>query len=425
MKLGGLTTSVGASLAGDRLMGRILPDSIREARTKKVIEKNAARMVRTMGELKGAAMKLGQILSMAPLQEEMMPEELRDALSVLQRSAPPMSWQMITEQIERAFDQPVEALFRFFDPEPLAAASIGQVHRAELFDGRVVAVKVQYPGVAETLESDLKNISTMAQMGRPFASAKSIEDVLEEIRQVLRQESDYLVEAASLRTFQSVTAERSDVKVPAPIMELTRETVLTMEFMEGEKLDRWLMQREPALRNDAAKRFIELIVWLFHDEQLLHADPHPGNFLVDAEGRFVMLDFGAIRRYEAQFTDGVLKVLVAVWKNEGARLPALFEALGFGEGTVKIDAQVLEDWTRLVCAPFFVSGPFNFGTWSPHSESQRFMLRHPKLMVLTPPPEMVYYGRTCLGLWGLLQRLSIEADVSEMAKRMAKERGLF
>ncbi|MDF1563160.1 MAG: AarF/ABC1/UbiB kinase family protein [Deltaproteobacteria bacterium] len=425
MKLGGLTTSVGASLVGDRLVGRILPDSVREARTKKMIEKNAAKMVRTMGELKGAAMKLGQILSMAPLQEEHIPEELRDALAVLQRSAPPMGWKMVCDQIEEAFDQPVESLYRFFDPAPLASASIGQVHRAELFDGTPVAVKVQYPGVEQTLVADLKNIATMAQMGRPFASARSIDEVLEEIREVLAQESDYRVEADNLRAFHEALAGRDDVRVPRPVGELTRKTVLTMELMEGRKLDHWLLERAPEKRSEVVRHFIDLVAWLFYEKQLLHADPHPGNYLIDAEGKLVILDFGAVRTYDPAFTDDLLRLLVTVWEGRVDELPALFARLGFGEGKVTVSGEVLDEWLKLVVAPLFHEGPFAFGKWNPHNDTNRFMLRHPSLIGLTPPREMIFYGRTAIGIWGLMQRLDITIDVKQLSREIIARRGLL
>ncbi len=422
MKLGGLTTSVGASLVGDRLMGKVLSRTSREARTRRTIEKNAARMVRTMGELKGAAMKLGQILSMAPLQEEHIPTELRDALSVLQRSAPPMGWSLVCQQIEAAFDRPVEALFRYFDPEPMAAASIGQVHRAQCFDGTEVAVKVQYPGVREGLDADLKNIAVMAQVGRPFASGRSIDEVLGEIREVLEEESDYLAEARNLEIFAEALAERDDVCVPRPIPELTRPTVLTMERMAGEKLDTWLLSLAPERRSEEVAHFIERISWLFHDKHLLHADPHPGNYLVDADERLVILDCGAVRRYEATFTDDLLRVLIAADQGPVHDLPELFARLGFSEGQVRTDGEVLQAWIRLICAPLFHEGPFDFGTWSPHGDTQRFLLRHPSLITLTPPREMVFYGRTSLGVWGLLQRMAVKVDVRRIALEIIDRR---
>ncbi len=425
-KLGSLTTTVGASMVGDRLLGKVLPQAGREARTRKALEKNAARIVKTMGEMKGAAMKLGQMLSSGPIDASHIPDEVKDALAVLQREAPPMPWEMVARQVEDAFDQPIHEVFKYFEPEPLAAASIGQVHKAVTFDDQVVAVKIQYPGVNATLDSDLKNLGTLMNLGRGVADKQVLDDYLAEIRDAILAESDYVAEAENLERFGRIFAARDDVVIPQPVNALTRPTVLTMSYIEGEKLDTWLLAQPEDVRSELTVRFVRLFAWMFHEQQLLHADPHPGNFLIDGEGRFVLLDFGCVRTFSPAFTDAFLEILVALWEDRPDRLPALFEDMGSGGGKpVTIDAEVLEGWLRLVLAPFLVDGEFDFGTWQPQAEIHRYFRSHLSLMKLTPPKEALFYFRVCGGAWGLLQRMGVVSDFRAYAEETALRRGIL
>jgi len=427
IKLSSLTTSVGASMVGDKLIGRVLPKDQREKRTRRALEKNAARVVKTMGEMKGAAMKLGQMLSSAPIEDEHLPPEVKDALAVLQREAPPMPWSMVVSQIEAAFDRPISDVYRYFDPEPLAAASIGQVHRAETFDGRKVAVKVQYPGVRETLDADLKNLSSLMQLARGVADRERVEAYAAEVREVIFAESDYVAEARNLERFRELFAVRDDVRVPRPIHDLTRQTVLTMEYIEGRKLDTWLLERPQAERTEITVRFVRLFAWMFHDLQVLHADPHPGNFLVDDEGRFVLLDFGCVREFDAAFTDGFLEILAAMWEGRADKLPSIFEDMGFGSGSggVNVEPEVLEGWLRIVALPFMAEGEFDFGSWNPRPAVRRYFRTHLSLLKLTPPSEAIFFFRVCGGAWGILQRMGVADDFRTHAMETAVRRGVL
>lgn len=426
LKLGGLTTKVGVSVMGDRIIGRLLSEEGRKKRTKKNLERNAARVVKTMGEMKGAAMKLGQMLSVAPLDEEQLPTEVKDALAVLQRSAPPMKWSMVVRQIEQAFDRPVSEVYRFFDDKPLAAASIGQVHRAETFDGRIVAVKVQYPDVTETLDSDMKNLASMIQVGRAVAEKERLDAYMKEVREVILAESDYRLEAKNLQKYHDLLKTRDDVRVPQPLADLTRKTVLTMEYIEGEKLDEWLLAQTEEVRDRKALDFIELFAWMFHDLQALHADPHPGNFLIDPDGRFVLLDWGAAREFTPMFTDGFLELLIAMWDEKYEKLPSIYEDLGFGseERGVTVKPEVLRGWLELVAAPFFTDH-FDWGTWFPHAEVRKYLLSHMEMMKLTPPAQGIFYFRVAGGCWGFLQRMGVKGNFQHFALETAKRRGLL
>ncbi|RMG16244.1 MAG: AarF/ABC1/UbiB kinase family protein [Deltaproteobacteria bacterium] len=423
LKLGGLGTSVGASVVGDKLLRPLLSEEKRAQRSRRMLERNAERIVQTMGELKGAAMKLGQMLSTAPIDEARLPPELRQAFELLQREAPPMGWETVAAQIEAAFDRPITEMYRFFEPEPVAAASIGQVHRAQLFDGRQVAVKVQYPGVRESLDDDLGNLATLAQLTKAFVDRERVDAIIEEVRETLLAESDYEAEARNLDAFAKLFAERSDIRIPAPVHSHTRTTVLTMEYVEGEKLDTYIEGLEEPKRTKVAASFIELFAWMFHIKHVLHADPHPGNFLVDEAGRFVLLDFGCVKRFDPAFTDGFLELLVCLYNEDYDRLPLVYEDLGFGSGAVTVPGPVIGGWLEIALAPLLHRGPFDWGRWDPKTEMNRYLMRHPALLKLVPPEEAVFYFRVCGAAWGFLKRLKIVHDFRRSSEAIARARG--
>lgn len=424
LKLGSLSGVVGASMVGEKLAGVVRSGASKDEALRRVMEKNAARIVRTMGDMKGAAMKLGQMMSNAPVDKSRLPPEVQEALSVLQRQAPPMGWELVASQVEKAFDRPISDVFKFFEPEPMAAASIGQVHAATLFDDTRVAVKVQYPGVVESLDADLKNLSTLMQLGKAFVDRGRIDEYAAEVRAVILAESDYEAEGRNLARFAELLAPWTEIRVPRVYPELTRRTVLTMEFVEGEKLDVWLKAQPKAERDRLALRFAELFVRMFQELHALHVDPHPGNFLMGTDGRFVLLDFGAVKTFEPAFTDGFIEILVAMWQGRYEKLPSLYEDIGFGtEDGVDIPPEVLKGWLEIITEPFLTDGEFDFGTWAPQQRMQRHMLTHPEMRRLLPPKDAIFYGRVLGGIWGLLQRLEVKGNVRELAEATARRRG--
>ena len=412
-------------MMGEKLAGVVRSRASRDERLKHVMEKNAARIVRTMGDMKGAAMKLGQMLSNAPIDRTRLPAEVQEALAVLQRQAPPMDWEMVSAQVEAAFDRPITDVFKYFDPEPMAAASIGQVHRAVLFDGQQVVVKVQYPGVVESLDADLKNLAALMQLGKAFVDGRRIDGYVGEIREVILAESDYEAEARNLERFSALLAPWKEIRVPRPFPELTRRTVLTMEYVEGEKLDVWLKEQPKDMRDRLALRFAELFVRMFQELHVLHADPHPGNFLMGTDGRFVLLDFGAVKTFDPAFTDGFIDILAAMWQGRYDRLPSLYEDIGFGSDArgVDIAPDVLRGWLEIITEPFLTEGEFDFGAWAPQAAMQRHMLAHPEMRKLVPPKEAIFDGRVLGGMWGLLQRLEVRGNVRKLAEDTARRRG--
>lgn len=425
-KLGAMGARVTASSLMSKVGNKLLPGDAekKDEAFKAAMEKNAARAVEALGQLKGASMKIGQLLSADP---EMIPDEFSSVLSSLQRDAPPMTYVTVKKQIEDALDRPLETVFEYFDPEPIGAASLGQVHRARLENGRDVAVKVQYPGVAESFESDLKTLKSLMLYARTVIEKDKLDAYLAEIRQILLDELDYRNEAQNLLRFQDILAERERVTCPEPVLEWSRETVLVMEFMEGDKLDDALAKMAPgAERDEVLLRWVSLFSWMFHEKHELHADPHPGNFLLTDDGELVLLDFGCVKKFDPAFSDGLLDVLDAVWQDDRPRALENMLKLGFGASKTtsdNLDADLLAEYNQIVLAPFTDNEPFDFADWSPAQDGKRFMLRHPSFFKLSPPTDALAYLRVLSGIKGLLAKLDARLEIATMAVETARRRG--
>lgn len=425
-KLGSMGARVTASSLLNKVGNTILPGGAeqKEEALRKSFEKNAERAVEALGQLKGASMKIGQLLSADP---EMLPDGFADGLTSLQSNAPPMTYVTVRDQIEAALDRPLESIFSYFDPEPIGSASLGQVHRARLDTGEDVAVKVQYPGVADAFESDLKTLKGMLLYARAVMEKERLDAYLAEIRRIMDDELDYRIESQNLLRFQELLKDRPGVRIPRPFPELTRSSVLVMEFMKGKKLDEALLLIDDKERQtEILTRWVALFSWMFHEQCELHADPHPGNFLLTDDDELILLDFGCVKSYDPAFPDAFLDALDAVWQQDHDRAVDAFLNIGFGSDSLsrdKIDAELLAEYNKIVLAPFLTNEPFDFATWSPARDGRAFMLRHPSFFRLTPPPEALSYMRVLSGIKGLLAKTNARIEVASMAVETARRRG--
>lgn len=416
---------VAARFAGSAIRSQIGRKKTDEEKAQALADaamKNVDQIVNVMGQMKGAAMKIGQMLSSDP---DIIAPEFADHLAALQKSAPPMDYVTVAAQIEAALDLPPDAVFRFFDPEPLGSASIGQVHRATLFDGRDVAVKVQYPGIHDSLESDLKNLGSMLKMGRVFMTKEKVDGFINEAREAILGETDYLAEAHSLQRFVDFFDGRPGIKVPAPIMEHCRKDLLVMEFVEGTKIDEALAAIEDEEELAAlAVRFVETFVYMFHDLHALHADPHPGNFLLSPDGDLVLLDFGCVKDFDPVLTDGILDLLVAFWADDWHAMERLFREMGFGkDGGNYPSHEVLRNYHHMILEPILHDAPFNMSTWKVHARARQFMRKNMSMIRLVPPPELLMYLRVLAGLKGILTRVDVAINIRQIAEDVCRRRG--
>lgn len=351
-KLGTALGLQGARYAGTRAASLARSQEGAHERLEARHLETAIRMASVLGEMKGAAMKLGQLASF--VDTELLPEEYREIyqeqMAKLRDAAEPMAWGRVEEVLEAEYaatgERPAE-LFREFEPEAFAAASIGQVHRAELPDGRRVAVKIQYPGVAEALEADLANMGMIVRLAKAIAPGLDPKAIAGELRARVLEELDYEHEAQNQRIFARAYRGHPFIYVPAVVAALSRRRVLVSEYVEGEGFET-VKQRPHAERS----RFGE-IVFRFAFGSIYHlrhfnADTHPGNYLLMPDGRVAFLDFGMTKRLTVEQIELEQAAVDAAVRKDPEALRQALADLGFVRNPTRLDAERLMDAVMLV-----------------------------------------------------------------------------
>ena len=418
-KLGAAALGASSRYLGDRMVDALRDsDARRDAQSQRLIDAGT-RLAETMGDLKGAAMKLGQMLS---VDNAVLPEEVRKALSVLQRQAPPMPFARVKALVEAHLGAPLDQHFASFDEAVLGAASLGQVHGAVLRDGRQVAVKVQYPGIASTIGSDMANLRALLKVTPIPGLSGRLDDYTHELREAFASEADYLNEAANLHRFAPLVAELEGIVIPQPIEALCRQELLVMERLQGRLLNDAWSSLDQDQCNHIGARLMLFYSTTFHRHQVIHADPHPGNFLLLDNGDLGVLDFGCVRQYEPEHTDGYLRILEATWSDNDDAVSQAYADLGFGKGESPVEAAVVGDFNRILAAPFCHRGLFDFSAWDFRQEMAPFLLKHPQMFRLNPAPMDLLYMRVLSGLRGMLHAGGCQVDVQHYARVMCDER---
>ncbi|VDM46056.1 unnamed protein product [Toxocara canis] len=324
---------------------------------------NAEKIVQTLCRVRGAALKLGQMLSIQD--SETISPALLDIFERVRHSADFMPVRQVHRQLRRDLGEKWRDNFAEFDDKPFAAASIGQVHSARLLDGRRVAIKVQYPGVAEGIDSDIDNLVTVLNIGGLFPKGLYLENFVVVARRELKLECDYKREARAIMKFGELLANDNDFYVPKVIEELTTTRVLTVEYVEGIPVDKCVNEPQE-VRDYIAAKFIELclnevFVWRF-----MQTDPNWSNFLfgrhpLSGEPRLILLDFGASRSYPKKFVDQYMHIIRAAYDLDKERLLKYSREIGFLTG---YESKVMED---AHCESILIlgetlasSGPFDF-----------------------------------------------------------------
>ena len=309
----------------------------------------AERMVDTLGTMKGAAMKIGQLASF--IDTEFLPEEYRELyqekLGDLRSSAPPMPWKKVSKVLEEEWAESPEELFEEFEHDATAAASIGQVHRAVLPDGRVVAVKIQYPGVADALRADMQNAGLILRMAKALAPGLDAKAAAEELKERVLEELDYEYEAQNQRAFARGYRGHPFIYVPDVITRLSTERVLVTEWVDGMGFD-----DVKQLPQDERDRFAEIVFRFcfgsIYHLQHFNADAHPGNYILMEDGRVAFLDFGMTKQLDKEQIELEIAALEAAFDDDPEQLREALHDLGFLNNPKKVDAQKLMEHVRVV-----------------------------------------------------------------------------
>jgi predicted unusual protein kinase regulating ubiquinone biosynthesis (AarF/ABC1/UbiB family) len=332
LKVGTLTGQIGSSYLWQSLLKpfRSIDSHQRELLDTHV--RNALRVVESSAELRGAFTKLVQMLSM---RDDLFPVEALEVLSAVRASAPPMRYRAIREQVTRELGKPPERIFRNFEREAFAAASLGQVHRAELPSGEPVVVKIQYPGIEDTVEQDLRNIEALLQVLTRIArdvmrQAVDTAMIYRELEERLREELDYRKEATHIALFRELFADDPEIEIPEVFGAESTRRVLTMSRVEGYPLADVLIPGVDQELKDwvAIKYFRAVCRQLFHFGAL-HTDPHPGNYLVTHHPKLGILDFGSIRVFPEDLRGSYLRLARALIAGDRDEIIAACRALDF------------------------------------------------------------------------------------------------
>ena len=404
-KMSRLSGTVSSSYLGNRIRGAFLSDEARERELLKTHLRNAARMAETMGSLKGAVMKVGQMISLGD--DELLPPEATDILKVLQAHAPYLPYARIRERVEAELEGDIEELFAEFEREPMAAASLGQVHRARLPDGMEVAVKVQYPDIDKTIHSDLANLKSMLSASGVFGRHFDLDPYFLELEEMLTEELDYVSEAVNLEQMRELFGDREGLTIPRYFPACSTERVLTMELARGQHLDAFLEADPPrAACQRAGRTLIELVWEGFLEHRVLHADPQAGNYLLQPDAHVVLLDYGCVKRFEEPLVAGFRRALRAHHAHDREATIAAYDELGYlmpgaGERTRTALYEIAEIYAR----PISRDRVYTFGSEPLAEMGKDWALKHPACFNLRPPREAIYLHRTLVGIYFVLCQL--------------------
>ena len=360
LRLTGMTTSIATRVASHSVKRVFQSDEARSRDREKLLKHIGKEIATTLGEMKGAVMKVGQIASQM---KDLLPAEVSDALTVLQKSSPPMPFSVIRRQIRRELGDEPEALFEHFDEEPFAAASIGQVHRGRTHDGQEVVVKVQYPAVKESIDSDMRHLRRILKLGGLLkVEEKTLDAIFAEIRNQLEEELDYRQEAENLKRFHAFHDDDPWLIVPRVIDELSTEKVLTLSYEPGDDIDTVQASEhyDQPLRNQLGERLFDAIARQIFELREVHCDPHPGNFAYRRDGTIVMYDFGAIKRIPEEDLQAFSHLTQSAMRGDYQALEQALLTLGIRKPNgPAVESDFYAGWANLLL-PCFGEEPFDF-----------------------------------------------------------------
>ncbi|MDQ4145254.1 MAG: AarF/ABC1/UbiB kinase family protein [Actinomycetota bacterium] len=419
-KLAGQTGKSAARFVGTRFKTFAAPQRANEY-LEGFHNQTAKQLVEMLGEMKGAAMKLGQLASFYEFAApgEYM-ETYRDALTMLQNHAPPMDPEASKAVIEEEFGKPVDKLFATFDDEAVASASIGQVHRATLPSGEEVAVKVQYPGVDQAVKADLKNVSAMTKLAVAVAPNLDPKEVANEVKERVLEELDYRREAKNQAKFADLFRDHPFIVVPKVYEDLCKTRVIVQEFVHGEPFVdsfEWPQKK----KDELAEVLFRFFYGSLNRFQFFSADPHPGNYLLLPKGKVAFLDYGLVRTIDPGTLGHLLEITQALIVDDKERGRRALEGIGIlNRRTPEIDAvwhhlmamnkPILEDRQFTIDLPLVQE--IGSAGFDPRTEAFQTLRK------VGIPAIMVTFNRMSFGVASLLGRLGATANWQAIAREL-------
>ena len=369
-------------------------------------------MTDALAELKGAAMKAGQLLSLEA--GELLPKEATDILSKLQASAEPHSFEEMKSILHRDLGKNIEDL-KYLTEEPIAAASIGQVHKAKLH-GDPVAVKIQYPGIRESIDTDLK---ILRRVGESIATVSgknvSLKQLFRELKEVLEKETDYLHEAKNMQEYGDKLKSNSNYIAPAPYTDYCTQNVLVMSWVDGISIREWIQKNQSQDERDRmAHLILDLFCLEFSKWGLVQTDPNFANFLVSPDNKLVCLDFGATLPYSLEYRQGYAEVLQSF--SSGLTDEVFKSAVKFDLLSPKEPREVqiaFKEMIQVALEPFNPSKqPFDFQNKDFEKRTKEVNLRFSRLLKYSSPPQKILFlHRKLGGIFNLVKLMGIKMNL--------------
>ena len=383
-----------------------------ETRKQRLVETNlrvALKMIHRMGYLRGAAAKVGQLLGSLP---EVLPDQVVSTLDKLHFEAPPMHFSLLREMVRNELGKDPEEIFETFDNRAFAAASLGQVHRATLKTGEKVAVKIQYPGIARTIDADMRNLAALMfpeRLGRNWSSIKAQFDA---IQRMLKSEVDYRHEADNLRRARALFNPEDGIVIPRLHEDYSTGRILTTDFVPGQHLDAFLAAKPPqAVRNAFGTKLFTVWYRMYY-AAMHYADPHSGNYLFMRDGRLGLLDFGCIQHFDTEERE-LVRLTEQFFNGDLTGLPEFLRRARVPEKHIADPGSMKrsEDMCNWMLEPTRKPGPFDYGDGSHLKRGVELISQTVLKRENQVHPMYTYFYRSILGLKALLYRLGAQVDV--------------
>ncbi len=404
-----LLAKVGGSVAGNELANLFRGVADKKALQSENWEKNAQRIVETLGDLKGGVMKVGQMLS---LQEDLLPPEIAAIMRHLQKEAPPVPFSKMNALLKRDLKEKYKSI-KNIDKEAFAAASIGQVHLATLEDGRKVALKIQYPGIAKAVKSDLKNLKTFLKAILSFLVKVNLDLIWRELEEKLLQELDYSQEAENLQQMQKLWQKEKGIIIPKVFPHLCSKRVLTMEYTEGIPPDEAVGENySEELKNKWAAQLFKFISKGLLSHRILHVDPNFANFAFKEDGSLVVYDYGCIQKVPEEIAKGIKDLFHALKRKRPQDMPYILKNMGIHRS----DGSPLSD--KVLLPPLEIIKSIFSGEEYIFNENKEIVNKMVLLkknnivevMDAVFPKEMIFIDRTVVGHFGNLGKLQAKLN---------------
>ena len=402
-------TSLATKFAGKKYLNFDLSD-----------QKYAAQITEILGNLKGPLMKVAQLSATIP---DLLPEEYARKLAELQSNAPPMSWVFVKRRMKAELGEAWEKNFTDFDKEASFAASLGQVHKAQLKNKEIVACKLQYPDMSSAVEADLNQLKIIFKIYSSYNKSIQIREIYKEIEARLKEELDYKLEHRHLKIFEYMHKKNTFIKIPSVHKKLSTQRLLIMSYLDGNKLIKYKNSSQK-VRNDLAKKLFMAWYFPFYKYGIIHGDPHLGNYSVNKDNNINLFDYGCVRIFPAKFVKGVIDLYFALKEKNNQKIKLAYKAWGFKDIDDKL-MNVLNKWALFLYDPILRnevrriqdsdSGIYGAKIASEvHKELRKYG-------GVKPPREFVFMDRAAVGLGSIFIHLKAEINWYKLFHELIKD----